>query len=56
MNDPHQLIETRCGDLKKMWDDIQERYEKYMEALEGSKTEYDATVEDEWINALCGRN
>ena len=54
VNDPRQLIEARCQDLKKLWDDVQERREKYMEALEGSKTEYDATVEDEWINALDG--
>ena len=27
-----------------------------MEALEGSKTEYDATFEDGWINALDGAN
>ena len=56
MNGLHQLIEARCEDLKKLWDDIQERYEKYMEALEGSKTEYDVTVEDKWINGLCGGN
>ena len=52
VNDPHQLIEARCQDLKKLWDDVQERHEKYMEELEGSKTKYKTTVEDEWINAL----
>ncbi len=53
-NDPHQLIEARFHDIKKLWDGVQERHEKYMEALEGSKTEYDANAEDEWINTLDG--
>ena len=52
-NDPLQLIEARFHDIKKLWD-VKEKHEKYMEALEGSKGEYDASAEDEWINALDG--
>ena len=53
-NDPLQLIEARFHDMKKLWDDVQEKHEKYIEALEGSKGEYDASAEDEWINTLDG--
>ena len=53
-NDPLHLIEARFHDMKKLWDDVQEKHEKYIEALEGSKGEYDASAEDEWINTLDG--
>lgn len=36
-NDPLQLIEVRFHDMKKLWGDVQEKHEKYIEALEGSK-------------------
>ena len=53
-NDPLQLIEARFHDMKKLWDDIQEKHEKDIEAQEGSKGEYDATAEDKWIDTLDG--
>ena len=53
-NDPLRLIEARFHDMKKLWDDIQEKHEKDIEALEGSKGEYDATAEDKLIDTLDG--
>lgn len=51
-NDPQQLIDARFDDLKKLWDDVQEKHESYIEALESSKSEYDADSEEQWIIEL----
>lgn len=52
--DAPTLIETRFQDLKWLWNDLQDKHEKYIEALQDSKVSYDANAEDEWIDEMDG--
>lgn len=52
VKDTPTLIESRFNDLKRHWDDVQERHERYIEALENTKTTYDVDAEDQWINEM----
>ena len=50
--DTAALIESRFKDLKRLWDDVQRKHERYIESLENSKTTYDVEQEDGWIDQM----
>ena len=50
--DTAALIESRHKNLKRLWDDVQRKHERYIESLENSKTTYDVEQEDGWIDQM----
>lgn len=50
--DASSVVETRFQDLKRLWNDVQEKHEKYIAAIEDSKTSYNADAEDKWIDEM----